>query len=637
MPLRFGLIATVGFAWLAGCSSGGDAPSVTENTVAFTVAPVVFPVAGQAVPLPVLTRSPYRNTEPGVEYVGDATCATCHQELAKSYAAHPMGQSMRDVATGETEGINLDLPVTFEADGLIYTVERDGARVIHTERRFDKQGNLVHEKSEPVAYVVGAGSHGRSYLVQRDHTLWMSPITWYPQQQRWALSPNYENGNQHFTRAILPECLFCHANRANHQPLTVNRYATPIFTGLTVGCERCHGPGELHVQRQTRGDMPTVSPDDTIVNPRNLSPRLRDSVCQQCHLAGAVRVVRRGRERYDYRPGLPFEEFVATFVKPPQAGELAAVTSHAEQMHSSRCYSASGMKMGCISCHNPHAKPVPEESASFFRSRCLACHREADCHVREEKRVATDPADNCISCHMPAVPSHVQHAAMTDHRILRRTQVTPQASGKHAEIDWPLAPVPGTSIDPQSPDAQRDLAVAMMMFATKHTDQIGEQHLLAVTTILANAVERDPYDFDAVEGLAHALFSRNRLAEALVAVTSGIERSPKHEQMLDAGTLIAAGIPQWDLAGKYADRLIELNPHHSRYWQMKAQIAFARSELDVAATACYSVLELNPADQLTRRLLVQLLRAQNRRAEEAKQAEILSRAAPSGPRAEGTR
>jgi tetratricopeptide (TPR) repeat protein len=544
---------------------------------------------------------------------------------------------MRRVATDEMNGVDLDPPVTFEADGLTYSVERDGARVIHAERRFDEQGNLVHEKSEPVAYVVGAGSHGRSYLIQRDNSLWMSPITWYPQQNRWALSPNYENGNHHFTRAILPDCLFCHANRAHHLPFTVNRYETPIFTGLMVGCERCHGPGELHIDRQTHGDVPAVSHDDSIVNPRNLSPELRDGVCQQCHLAGAVRVVRRGRDRYDFRPGLPFEEFVAAFVKPTHAGELAAVTSHEEQMRVSRCYVASGLKMGCISCHDPHAKPQPEEAASIYRKRCLACHQEANCHVGEAARIATDPADNCISCHMPAISSNIQHAAMTDHRIPRHMHKSLPESRRRPANDWPLVPLPGNSIDPQSPDARRDLAVALMMFATKHADQVSEQDLLAVTPILANAVERDPQDFDAVEALAHVLYIRNQLGEALATVTAGIKRSPNHEQMLDAGMLIAARSLQWDLAGKYADRLTELNPHHSRYWQMGARIAFTQGDLNTATNACNAVLELDPADQQTRRLLVRLLRAQNRTAEETKQADILRCSAPFSQRDSGAR
>ena len=48
---------------------------------------------------------------------------------------------------------------------------------------------------------------------------------------------------------------------------TLNRYEPPIFQGHAIGCERCHGPGELHA---SRGEE-SAGTDLTIVNPG--SPR----------------------------------------------------------------------------------------------------------------------------------------------------------------------------------------------------------------------------------------------------------------------------------------------------------------------------------------------------------------------------
>src|SRR5262249_1823614 len=138
-----------------------------------------------------------------------------------------------------------------------------------------------------------------------------SPIAWYTQAGRWDLSPGYEAGNKHFERPIADQCLYCHANHADLVEGSVNRYREPIFQGMTIGCERCHGPGELHVARQQVVDGKDLS----IVNPAHLEPALRDSVCQQCHLQGDVRLVRAGRELYDYRPGLPLHETLAIFFR----------------------------------------------------------------------------------------------------------------------------------------------------------------------------------------------------------------------------------------------------------------------------------------------------------------------------------
>ena len=62
-------------------------------------------------------ESPYKNTRPGVEYVGDAACARCHAEIAESYHRHPMGRSLIAVDSeprGEAER------ASFEAQGFHY-------------------------------------------------------------------------------------------------------------------------------------------------------------------------------------------------------------------------------------------------------------------------------------------------------------------------------------------------------------------------------------------------------------------------------------------------------------------------------------------------------------------------------------
>src|SRR5438874_13006855 len=52
---------------------------------------------GRITPLAKRSLAPnpsYRNTLPGVRYVGDAVCARCHAEIAQAYHNHPMGRSL---------------------------------------------------------------------------------------------------------------------------------------------------------------------------------------------------------------------------------------------------------------------------------------------------------------------------------------------------------------------------------------------------------------------------------------------------------------------------------------------------------------------------------------------------------------
>ena len=114
----------------------------------------------------------------------------------------------------------------------------------------------IAQNEAEVQFAVGSGRQGIAYLIERDGFLFQSPITWYPRERRWDLSPGYEKSNLHFDRPIQPDCLFCHANRVEPVAGTVNRYRPPIFRGHAIGCERCHGPGELHVKRPDVGRRP---------------------------------------------------------------------------------------------------------------------------------------------------------------------------------------------------------------------------------------------------------------------------------------------------------------------------------------------------------------------------------------------
>src|SRR5262249_2793876 len=162
----------------------------------------------------------------------------------------------------------------------------------------------------------GSGRRGRSYLIDRGGCLFQSPVSWYSQQSIWDLAPGYKNRNQHFERPVAADCLFCHSNQVNSVPGRISQYVEPIFSGYGIGCEGCHGPGQLHAAAYARGD--TAAAAYSIVNPARLDPEAREAVCQQCHLQGEARIARPGRKPIDYRPGLPLREFLSIYVRVPE-------------------------------------------------------------------------------------------------------------------------------------------------------------------------------------------------------------------------------------------------------------------------------------------------------------------------------
>lgn len=205
----------------------------------------------------------------------DAECARCHARIVESYRRHPMGRSLATIEAWLAAGATaMASPASFEAQGLDYTFETKGGRVVHREARRDSAGRVIAENQAEILYVLGSGKQALSFLIDRDGFLFESPITYYVQERRWGLSPGYEKRNRHLHRPILADCLFCHTNRVERASGAVNQFVRPIFRGHAIGCERCHGPTERHLAR------PVASDGATIVNPANLEPSLRDAVCE---------------------------------------------------------------------------------------------------------------------------------------------------------------------------------------------------------------------------------------------------------------------------------------------------------------------------------------------------------------------
>jgi hypothetical protein len=534
------------------------------------------------------------NTRAGVNYVGTNRCAGCHVKEAATYAQHPMGRSVSP--PDRRLPAQHEAAPAFEASGLHYLVEQRGNEILH--REFAAGGPPPVEAAGAIALAVGSGRQGQSFLVNRDGFLFQSPISWYSRANAWGLSPGFQRINEHFSRPIPEACLFCHTNEARLEPDTVNRYRPADLRPEPVGCERCHGPGELHAAR-LRGEVPDGE-DLTIVNPRRLEPDLREAVCRQCHLQGEARVVRRGRSLYDYRPGLPLSEFVAVYVRPPEEVDTRKAVSHVEQLYLSRCFRASGGKMGCVSCHDPHALPSGGQRVRWYRDRCLDCHQDTSCTLAPVERRRQDPADSCIDCHMPrGDSSNVAHTAVTDHRVVRR-------AGR-ADADAPPA---GLSLVPFHGEAgrPRDLGLALGELLDRPLPEPQRRQLARQACELLGAVAADaPDDLAALDGLGHALRKDKRPREALAALEKVLAQAPRRETTLQRAALAAMELGENERAAGYWRRLLEINPHAWQSHGFLAQAVASRQEWTAAVEECRAALRLDPFETRTRMLLIDCL------------------------------
>jgi len=276
-----------------------------------------------------------------------------------------------------------------------------------TVRVFWKNGRMHHEIQErglsadyPIAYSVGAGKVGKSYLIELGGHFFQSPAAYYTAHGEWNASPGYETERiLDFSRSITSDCLVCHVGAI--KPGAEKTELTPI------SCDRCHGDGEKHRERPVPG---------TIVNPAKLAGRIRDSVCEQCHLEGATVVLNPGKYWWDFRPGEALEEVETHYVYRTEkdAPSSIAAVSQAEQLVLSACWRASAGRLWCGTCHDPHGEPANRKQQ--IEQICESCHARG-----ELSNTHAAQQNDCAGCHMPSRQAiDISHAAVTDHRITRR-------------------------------------------------------------------------------------------------------------------------------------------------------------------------------------------------------------------------
>jgi hypothetical protein len=160
-----------------------------------------------------------------------------------------------------------------------------------------------------------------------------------------------------------------------------------------------------------------------IVNPAKLTPDLANNICMACHEIGDERILKPGKEYKDIRPGEPLDNTLSIFMTPPTR-EAPPDKDHLQHYYSmtlSKCYRASGGRLSCITCHDPHVEPAKEEVPVFFNKRCMSCHTEESCTLPRKSRQQSNPSDNCIGCHMPKREiGPIAHSSLTNHRITAR-------------------------------------------------------------------------------------------------------------------------------------------------------------------------------------------------------------------------
>src|ERR1700678_1147277 len=307
-------------------------------------------------PTPVATAESVHARE---NYVGDKACGSCHQEKVNAFhqTAHyltsrvPNGDSILGkfapgANTLKTSNPDLFFRMDEKEDGFFQTAGQGIAP-------------YITERTEKIALVVGSGGKGQTYLFWTGDQLFQLPVSYWT-ELGWVNSPGYRDGIVNFDRPIIPRCLECHATYFQSIPPPPNRYSKAGFV-LGITCEKCHGPGREHVQRES--SKVSGSADSAILNPAKFSRDRQIDLCSWCHAGLGVALA----GSFSYRPGEPIDQSIEL----PQPDPSAKVDVHGSQvelLEKSRCFQSSAM--ACLTCHDVH---TVQHDLSMFSQRCLSC------------------------------------------------------------------------------------------------------------------------------------------------------------------------------------------------------------------------------------------------------------------------
>lgn len=381
--------------------------------------------------LPLLNT--YASLNDTVKYVGQETCKSCHADIYESFMHTGMGMSF-DKASKEKSAANFTHAVIYDKyRNFYYHPYWNGDSLHLLEYRLNGK-DTIYRQDETISYIIGSGQHTNSHIINTNGYLNQAPATFYVQKGEWHLPPGFEDGhNTRFSRIIGLECMSCHNSYPDFVLGSENKF-NKVESG--IGCERCHGPGEYHVQQKMTGllvDTATAI-DYSIVNPAKLSINHQLDVCQRCHLQGNA-VLKKGKSFYDFKPGMKLSDVMNVFT-PVYEGRTSEhiMASHVERLKQSRCFIETSSQieqqkgfdkllkpysrgLTCVTCHNPHVS-VRVTKDEHFNKVCSNCHNPQHTVCTEKTEVRQKSGDNCVSCHMPfSGTTDIPHVSVHDHKI----------------------------------------------------------------------------------------------------------------------------------------------------------------------------------------------------------------------------
>ncbi|MFK8112069.1 MAG: multiheme c-type cytochrome [Rubripirellula sp.] len=337
------------------------------------------------IPPPKVTKETPANAQrsnPG--YVGANACAECHQQKHAGFV-HTAHHRTSGLVAGDNVAGAFAAPqneVLTSDDSLKYRMLAEGSQ------RFQQIDFADMQFKVPMDVFTGSAKSGQSYLYWHGDALFQDHVSYLAGADQWIPSPGFQDNHVSFSRVIRLACLECHTTYVKEKRAPNFYHADSAIWGIS--CERCHGPGQQHVDYHHQN--PEAKKSMHIVHPKSLSRQSQLDICGQCH-SGSFRLL---GDAFSYRPGDDLSKH-HELVNPDAQGVGGIHTSNQlTRLSMSKCFKES--EMTCTTCHNPHQNE--RGKTSVFTEACKSCHEVNDCG-KFDQLGAAQINEQCISCHMP--------------------------------------------------------------------------------------------------------------------------------------------------------------------------------------------------------------------------------------------
>ena len=284
-----------------------------------------------------------------------------------------------------------------------------------------KPDPLVKFKKNDIAFVYGSKWKQR-YFTRKGDDYYPLGAQWDITHQVWRpylVAPNTDWWVPHFPADNMQRptgqlCDGCHSVNYNIETKTVTEW--------NVGCEKCHGPGSLHVRQPSRA---------SIVNPARLAPMQATNVCLQCHSQGQPITSPINGKYYDWPVGFQVGKDLKDFWRleeytPGRQSftHFADGTAHKNRMQGNDFVQSVMYTHGisCNSCHDVHGTENNADLLKPANVMCLECHgpkspngphtATIEAHTQHK---AGSSGSECVNCHMPKIEQQLADVNVRSH------------------------------------------------------------------------------------------------------------------------------------------------------------------------------------------------------------------------------